>query len=148
MTVPIAVFQVYPVVCTDRNWQKFKTFKDKAKASTKTGLGATLKTAEQDWLKIKWAQLDAKKLKAKTVTEANSNKVKAQAMLLVVQQASKSCEAARVKAEATMKNQSLSQGAKDRAESIRNGLKACVQRLGTVNLTDFDEEIDRLLTAK
>src|SRR6185436_7040308 len=112
MTVPIAAFQVYSVVCTDRMWQKHKSFKDKAKASTKTGLGPTLKAAEKAWGNIKWAQLDAKKLKAKT--------------------------------QQTMGNQSLSNSAKNQAEVIRNGMRAMKTRLETVNLSDFDQEIQRL----
>src|SRR5678810_65285 len=101
MTVPIAAFQVYSVVCTDKMWQKHKSFKDKAKASTKTGLGPTLKAAEKAWGNIKWAQLDAKKLKAKTLNEANENKVKAAAMLQVVQQAITAVETAQAKAQQT-----------------------------------------------
>jgi len=44
MSVPTDVS--YPVIATDAAWQKKKSFIDKAKASTKTGLGADLKAAE------------------------------------------------------------------------------------------------------
>jgi hypothetical protein len=148
MTVPIAAFQVYSVVCTDKMWQKHKSFKDKAKASTKTGLGPTLKAAEKAWGNIKWAQLDAKKLKAKTLNEANENKVKAAAMLQVVQQAITAVETAQAKAQQTMGNQSLSNSAKNQAEVIRNGMKAMKTRLESVNLSDFDAEIQRLQNAQ
>jgi hypothetical protein len=148
MTVPMPAFQVYSVVCTNKMWQKHKTFKDKTKSSTKTGLGPVLKAAEAAWAKIKWAELDAKKLKATTVNQANTNKQKATAMLAIVQQAIVAVEAARVKAEATRTNQSLSDSAKRQAEVIRNGMAGMKSRLETVSLNDFDAEIQRLQNAQ
>lgn len=144
MTVPMSAFQAYPSVCKNVVWQKFKSFKDKAQKSTKTGLGETLKTAEASWAKIVWKDLDAKKLKAATVQAARANKVKAQAAMVHVEAAKKAVEAARLKAEATMANTALSASAKRQAEVIRNGLKGAGTRLGTINITDFDDEITRL----
>jgi len=39
MTIPSAAFRNYPAVCTNTVWQKHKSFADKAKPKTKTGLG-------------------------------------------------------------------------------------------------------------
>ena len=144
MTVPMQAFQIYPSVCKNVVWQKFKSFTDKAKSSTKTGLGETLKTAEKAWAKIVWKDLDAKKLKATSVQVARANKVKAQAMMVHVEAAKKAVEAARLKAVATKGNTALSASAKNQAEVIANGLKAAGTRLNTINIDDFDQEIARL----
>ena len=60
----------YPAIATDPAWQKKKSFIDKAKSSTKTGLGADLKAAELKWKAIPWKDLDAKKLAAKSAEVA------------------------------------------------------------------------------
>ena len=144
MTIPMEAFRSYPSVCKNVVWQKFKTIKDKANPKTKTGLGDTLKAAEAAWAKIVWKDLDAKKLKATTLTAAKANQVKARAALENVTKAKAAVTIARDKAIATMGNTALSKEAKNQAEVIRNGLKAALTRLDQVNIDDFEEEIKRL----
>jgi hypothetical protein len=144
MTIPSEAFRSYPSVCKNVVWQKFKSFKDKAKAKTKTGLGDTLKEAEKAWAKIVWKDLDAKKLKATTLPVARANQVKAQAAMVNVTNAKHAVTIAHAKAIETMGNTALSKPAKDQAEVIRNGLKYALTNLDKVNINDFQEEITRL----
>lgn len=144
MTAPSAVFRRYPTVCTNTVWQKHKSFTDKAKAKTKTGLGETLKTAEKAWLKIPWTALEAKKLKAATLKDAQSNKTKALKAVEVVNAAKTALANARDKALETKDNTALSANARRQAEVIANGLKSSLGWLDKVNTDDFDQEITRL----
>jgi len=77
----------YPVIATDAAWQKKKSFIDKAKASTKTGLGADLKAAELKWKAIPWKDLDATKLAAKSVEAAQRQLDTAKAAGTAIQEA-------------------------------------------------------------
>lgn len=144
MTAPSAPFRNYPSVCKDVVWQKHKTFVDKAKSNTKTGLGATLKAAEKAWAKINWAALDAKKLKAATLKDAQANRVKAQTALAAVNSTKEAVTTAHAKALTTKANAALSAGAKRQAEVIANGLKYALTQIDKANLDDFDAEIKRL----
>jgi len=114
MTIPSEAFRNYPSVCTNTVWQKHKSFADKAKSKTKTGLGETLKAAEKAWAKIVWTDLDAKKLKATTVTAARANEVKAKTALVNVANAKATVTTARAKALETKGNTALSAGARRR----------------------------------
>jgi hypothetical protein len=125
-------------------WQKHKSFKDKMKAKTKTGLGETLKAAEAAWAKIDWDGLDAKKLKATTLPAARANEVKAHTALANVTKAETAVTTARDKALETKGNAALSADAKRQAEVIANGLNYALGNLKKVNLDDFDAEIKRL----
>ena len=144
MTIPMEAFRNYPSVCTNTVWQKHKSFKDKAKSKTKTGLGDTLKAAEKAWATIGWKELDAKPLKATTLQKAKDNEVKARAQMLHVHSAKEAVTTARDKALETMKNTALSADAKRQAEVIANGLKYALGNLNKVNIDDFEAEIKRL----
>jgi len=144
MTIPMEAFRSYPSVCTNTVWQKHKSFKDKAKAKTKTGLGDTLKTAEKAWASIVWKELDAKSLKAITLQKAQVNQVKARAQMMNVRTAKEAVTTAHAKALETMKNTALSADAKRQAEVIANGLKYALGNLNKVNIDDFEAEIKRL----
>jgi len=144
MTIPNAPFRNYPARCSNTVWQKFKTFKDKARSKTKTGLGEKLTAAQTAWGKIVWNDLDAKKLKAATLKAAQANQVKARAALVIVEAAKKAVKAAQDKAEATKGNTALSDGAKNQAEVIVNGLKYGLTQLNKINIDDFEEEVKRL----
>src|SRR5216683_3539990 len=50
----------WPAEATDAAWQKKKSFMDKAKAKTKTGLGAELVKAQAGWKKINFDALDVR----------------------------------------------------------------------------------------
>src|SRR5258708_12349021 len=50
----------YPAALTNTAWQKKKSFLDKAKSKTKTGLGDELLKAEAAWKLVKFDLLDAK----------------------------------------------------------------------------------------
>ena len=52
----------WPAALTDAAWQKKKSFMDKAKSKTKTGLGASLTTAQKAWNLIKFDNLVATKV--------------------------------------------------------------------------------------
>jgi hypothetical protein len=144
MTIPMEAFRSYPSRSKNVVWQKFKKFKDKVNPNTKTGLGATLIEAEKAWAKIAWKDLDAKKLKATTLTAAKANQEKAKAAMVNVTKTVAAVTTARDKAAATMGNTSLSKEAKNQAEVVRNGLTNALARLGEVNIKDFEDEIKRL----
>jgi len=145
MTIPaLESFREYPSGCTNAAWQKHKSFKDKTKAKTKTGLGDTLKAAEKAWANITWKELDAKTLKAVTLKTAQVNQVKARAQMMNVRSAKDKVTVAQAKALETMKNTALSADAKRQAEVISNGLKFALTNLNKVDINDFQEEITRL----
>jgi hypothetical protein len=62
----IKVVPKYPVVAKNAAWQKQKSFRDKFKKVTKTGLGTQLETAERAFAKIDFNKLDAKRLQKAT----------------------------------------------------------------------------------
>jgi hypothetical protein len=142
MTAPSA--RTYPVACTNKAWQKRKSFKDKLMSKTKTGLGEELKKAEKAWKAIKFAHLDARRLKAKTLATAQKNLLKARVAEAHVLAAKATLTVAKDKAIATARNEALSDKARTAAGNIANGLDSALSRLDTVNLTDFDKEIARL----
>ena len=54
----IKVVPKYPVVAKNVSWQKQKSFRDKLKKATKTGLGTQLEAAEKAFAKIDCNKLD------------------------------------------------------------------------------------------
>ena len=69
MSIPFVT--KYPTALKNATWQAKKSFKDKTKAKTKTGLAEALKKAEADWNKIDFKKLIAAKqgLSGKTLVQ-------------------------------------------------------------------------------
>lgn len=142
MTVPQNT--VYPARGTNAAWQKKKSFLDKAKAKTKTGLGDKLTKAEAAWKKIRWTELDASKQLAHHSLTATANKTKAAAVMVLVAETMHRIDEAAAEANIQMGNKALSKTAQAAAQQISADLHEAHQRLQGVNLTDFDAVIKRL----
>jgi hypothetical protein len=142
MTAPSA--RTYPAQLTHKAWRKHKSFKDKLMFKTKTGLSEELKNAEKAWKQIKFAHLDAKKQKPKTLAAAQKNLLKARVAEVNVLAAKTALMVARDKAIVTGRNEALSDKARAAAGKIAKGLDTAITRLNTVNLSDFDKQIARL----
>ena len=142
MTVPTD--KIYPAVATNAAWQKKKSFIDKAKAKTKTGLGAALTTAETKWKAIPWAQLDSKAFKTKTVSAAQKNLQDAKLAQVKVTDAKSALVVARNFATASSTNKDLSKPAQAAATAIVDALKKAEARLTKVTLTDFETDLEDL----
>ena len=106
----------FPKNANNVYWQKKKSFKDKTKKATKTGLGAELTKAEKAWNAIPWKQLDFRtvKPKPKTIQEAKQALATAkQIQSTQVRAAIKATESAIAKAKTTGRNKALSVRAHD-----------------------------------
>ena len=142
MSVPAD--KTYPATATNAAWQKKKGFLDKAKSSTKTGLGATLTEAEKSWKAIPWADLDASKKTAGTPATAEKLLSTAKQGLLKVNQAKIDLKAAKEQAKATKTNKGLSRTASDAAAQIEIDLNQAINRLSQVKATDFEELLKKV----
>jgi hypothetical protein len=142
MTVPAD--HNYPTAATNEAWQKKKSFIDKAKASTKTGLGADLTEAKKKWDLVPWAELDAAKLGAKTVEAAQKQLQAAKAANTQIQAAKTALNKAKATARATQTNKALSSTAQAAAGAIATDLQNAVGRLDGIKVTDFEQALQRL----
>ena len=135
----------YPVVCSNKTWQGKKSFMDKAKKATKTGLGDTLLKAEVAYKLIKWEKLDVK-MQGKLANADAIRASKAEAVKHynnVVKPAIRAMEIAAGKARVTSVNPVLSTTAKAAAKAMSVPLhKHCVALKG-LKLDDFDEAVVR-----
>lgn len=136
----------YPPALTEAAWQKQKSFKDKLKAKTKTGLGAALKTAETAWGKVNFAALDAKNQPlTRTPIDVARNKVAAEKILgQQVKTASRALELAASKARTTSENPALSPKAAQAAKRLSAQLLKLAVNLKSLNLDDFDADAQQL----
>ena len=139
----------YPSALKNAAWQKAKSFKDKTKAKTKTGLGAALDLAEKDWGKIDFDKLDAEKqdLDGKSLNELQAAKRQAQAYLdgQIVTKAIASLEAAGSRAKETAKNQALSNTAATAARTLSGALLRQAKLLHDIKLDDFTAQTGQVL---
>jgi hypothetical protein len=143
MTVPTD--KTYPPIATNSAWQKKKAFLDKAKAATKTGLGAKLTTAEASWKAIAWAKLDAAAVgKVSVISTAKNNLQTATTALTQVNKAKSDVQAAHAEAIKASNNGALSKTAKTAASDIAQALQKAELRLDKVNTKDFQTVIDDL----
>lgn len=145
----------YPADLTNKSWQKAKSFLDKNKAKTKTGLGDALEKAEAEWKRINWPALDASQAMGKVDQSAKYRSAKefdfAKAVGIAemkgkVAAASRALlEAGKVALE-TSKNKDLSKDAVKKATALSKGLidQSRLLRDG-IDLSDFDEKRDRWL---
>lgn len=140
--------QAYPVEATNAAWQKKKSFLDKAKKATKTGLGAELLKAEAAYKKINFEALDIRSAagqlgnppKFNTPDSFDDAKQKAtQHYTTVVKPASAALLAAARVAAATKTNAALSAPAKAAAAIIERKLLTQSGYLRDIKLTDFDQ---------
>jgi hypothetical protein len=139
----------FPANATNVYWQKKKSFKDKTKKATKTGLGAELTKAEKAWNAIPWKQLDFRtvKPKPKTIQEAKQALAAAkQIQSTQVRAAIKAMETAVAKAKATGRNKALSDKAAGAAQGIEIVLNRAKVPLEKLKLDDLAGEIVRLET--
>ena len=137
----------WPAEATNAAWQKKKSFLDKAKSKTKTGLGEELVKAEAAWKKINFDALDVRSAPgklgnpAKFKSPADFDNAKAKAtthITTVVNPASKAILTAAAKATATKNNSALSSTAKTAAGAIEAKLLAQSRLLRDLKLDDFD----------
>jgi hypothetical protein len=141
----------YPAELTNKPWQKQKSFLDKAKAKTKTGLGALLDKAEQEWGKINWNVMIEKK---QTPDPSNflgshkANRLAAQQQIDgQVNTAYLALMAASRKARDTAAIKGLSKTAITAATTLSNKLQQQAAKLKGIKLTDFDAQVDALQKA-
>jgi hypothetical protein len=141
----------YPAELTDAAWQKKKSFLDKAKANTKTGLGVLLEDAEKKWALINFNLLIEKKTQpdvANMLKSAKDRRATAQQHLdgpvnsayLALMKASR-------KAFDTSKNKALSKTAIAAAQTLSNKLQQQAVKLKGIKLADFDKQITDLQQA-
>ena len=146
MTVEIST--VYPKEISNAAWQKQKSFKDKTRAATKTGLGAELLKAEAAWKDIPFNTLSAKNFKPQDSVEATRNLENAQfVMNLKVKKALAALKTANKQAVATGQNSALSPKAQAAAKAIASKLELTRLLLTTVNVNDFKLAITQVQAA-
>jgi hypothetical protein len=136
--------KTYPATATNAAWQKKKSFLDKAKAKTKTGLGATLAAAEASWKAIPWADLDASTKTAGTPESAQRLLTTAKEGLKKVTKAQTDLKAAKLQAKKTKLTSGLSKTASDAAAKIEIDLNQAINRLGLVKLDDFEQLVKKV----
>jgi hypothetical protein len=145
----INFLNTYPPEATNKAWQKQKSFLDKAKSATKTGLGAELVKAEAEWKKFV-PLMDALDVRSavvggRTVQSVQQAKVKAQQ--IVAGQAATTSAAlikAAAKAKSTAANTGLSKTARAAAANIEKKLLDQARKLRGIKLDDFDNMLDTL----
>ncbi len=135
----------YPKTCTDAAWQKKKSFLDKAKKATKTGLGAELLKAEAAYKKIKWETLDAKMQGKWADGDAirEGKRLAQKHYTAAVKPATTAFLRASKVAHTTSKNAALSKTAQAAAVAISKELLRHVGVWNTIKYDDFDEVLQR-----
>lgn len=146
MSISPPLGPIYPKTLTNDAWQKKKSFLDKAKSKTKTGLGAELVKLQTAWKKVDWECMDARMQGKWASLEAlQAGKKKAQtyhrqkmtAFWNVVMAVSR-------KATATAKNADLSKTAKAAATAIAKETDLIAKAIVSMEFSDFDEEEKRI----
>ncbi len=143
----------YPTTLKNAAWQKNKSFKDKTKAKTKTGLGQALLDAEAAWKLIKFDKLVAAEQglqpgTTKPLSEINTTKQQTRNYLegdaQPVQKAIAALDKAASKARTTAKNTALSATATRAATTLSGQLTAQAKLLRDIKLDDFDVVMARV----
>src|SRR5438094_4196265 len=79
MAIKLPLSPVFPAALSNTTWQKKKSFLDKTKSKTKTGLGAELVKLEASWRGIDWLSMNARAHgKWRSIDEIHAAKKKAQ----------------------------------------------------------------------
>ena len=138
--------EIFPRTLRNATWQKQKSFLDKAKSKTKTGLGAELIKLEAAWKKIDWNVMDARMQgKWPSIEKLQEAKKKAQAYHREnIPTLYNALRAVARKAEATAKNTALSKTAKAAATDIGKEATAFAKLTMGITFEDFDEEEARI----
>jgi len=140
---------IYPVEAKNTSWQKKKSFLDKAKKATKTGLGAELLKAEAAWNKFKpyMDKLDVRSAVIGGRTPEKVQQAKTDATK-ILNGPVKVTAAALLKAAAMAKKTSLNKGlskpAVAAAKVIETKLMQRARFLRDIKLDDFDQMINTL----
>jgi hypothetical protein len=143
----IKVVPKYPVVAKNVAWQKQKSFRDKLKQATKTGLGTQLEAAEKAFAKIDFNKLDVNRLqkaggqRLSSYAGVDGAKQAAQKHLNgPVRSAHDALEAAVNKASSVSNSPALSQRAGLAASTIASELRKLAAAIDpdTISLGDFD----------
>jgi len=147
MTAPSTL--KYPSEATNAAWQKKKSFLDKAKAKTKTGLGEELTKLQAKWNEVKFTKLDVTKVGLEMGAsshlvgvkrdEAETEFNKIAALKLEVDTVAK-------KAKTVAAVKGLSKDAATAANLIAAKLTSLHNELGKVDLKDFDEALKKAET--
>ncbi len=129
----------WPTALTNADWQKKKSFLDKTKSKTKTGLGDALTAAQTAWGKIDWSLLKAEGKVFPMPAQWDKAKQDAQHHLdNVAKPASKAALDAALKAKTTATNKALSKTAQQAATTIAKGLEDQSRHIRDLKLDDFD----------
>jgi len=148
------VLTKFPDALTNKSWQKKKSFLDKAKAKTKTGLGTELEAVEKSWDKINWPSLDATQAMGKVDQSAKYKSAKEFDFAKAVGESEVKGQVAVVRknllkvsklAHTTSQNKDLSKDAIKKAQEIARGLLDLETGLRDIDLSDFDEKKSRWL---
>ncbi len=139
-------YLTYPTIITNTDWQKKKSFLDKARSATKTGLGDTLIKAQAAYKKVNFAKMEAGSVLGRitgiqAVTDA---KLAAQQELDgPVKVAFEAIMLASRTARTTSTNAKLSSTAKTAAAAISAKLLEVAANLKSIKLDDFDAAADK-----
>jgi hypothetical protein len=142
----------YPAECTNKEWQKKKSLKDKWQKSTKTGLGELLDNAQQKCGAINWIALDVRdamkkvdaSAKYRSIQEIQVAKAVGEAELKgPVQLARKALLAASKKATLLARDGKLSKDATAKATSMSKKLLEFEAYLRDITLDDFDDYVKK-----
>ncbi len=129
-------------------WLKKKSFIDKAKAATQTGLGAELKKVEDAWNKTDWKTMKAiahgKWHSHKELLAARKAAKDYYADYIVVKLYNAVMSGSR-KARTTSTTAGLSGAAKAYAIVIADGLKGLADQLLSIDFKDYDDDEKRML---
>ena len=135
----------YPKDVSNAYWQGKKSFADKTKAATKTGLGAALVTAEKAWNEVPWKALDFRTVKAASVEDAKKNLANGKLVQTgEVAKAEAALGAAARMAATTKANKALTPAARSAAAGIELRLNRLKGLLDKLKLDDLAGEITRL----
>jgi len=139
-------YLTYPTIITNADWQKKKSFLDKSRSATKTGLGDTLVKAQAAYKKVNFAKMEAGSVLGRitgldAVTQA---KLAAQqeldgpvrAAINALMQASRT-------ARTTSTNAKLSSTAKTAATAISAKTMEVAAKMESIKLDDFDVAADK-----
>jgi hypothetical protein len=146
MAINFPLGPIYPKTLTNAAWQKKKSFLDKAKKKTKTGLGDQLTRLEAAWRGIDWNVMGARTQgKWHSLEELQAGKKRAQRYVQEhVIGLYNVARATSRKARATAQIGGLSSTAKAAATAIANQTDDLGKRLMGITFEDFDEEEQRI----
>ena len=142
----VTVNTIYPPEATNAAWQKKKSFLDKTKAKTKTGLGQELTDLQTHWAAVKFVKLDAVKAgltSSSNVRQVEDKKGLAEDEFKKIKPLIDELNTTAKKAEAVALTKGLSKDAVAAAKVIAARLKTAGTQLGQIDLKDFEQMLTR-----